>query len=606
MSQARRIDPLTLALIETRLRYINAEVGENMLRQCFSYATAQLRDLGTCILNGQEQVLTVGNYMPGHTAGTHVVIKAMLDWVGRDNIGPDDFIIGNDPYIVGCGHPPDWSMIRPVFYEGELLFYHYARTHQFDSGGAFQGAYYPRSYDVHGEGLMIPPVRIIEGGKVDEKAYSIILRNVRGPSLVRADNMLVYWAMKKAEERLLDLIRSYGKDTVLAGCDELIRRTREAVKSEISTWPAGTYYAERAADWDGTTDKPVWVRLKLTVKPDEGRLILDWSDSDAQVDYINCPPARAWASMVLAVAWMLPPDIPRNQGLFDCMTVITKEGTVLGPKYPATCAAQGPTVGTEVTECVQIALNQVLPEKATALYARHLSPVFSGKRRDKVDPKTKSLPMYWATPFHADGSAGAVVGLDGGDGFGIATISAGAALRAPIEVQERNTPYRWLHFELSTDSGGDGRWRGGMGTRVEMLNTYDASVWQPLDCVVMTGNSDGEKFGALGFLGGMEANKHRLGIIRNGEAVTLRTMDIQYIQPGDSVWSESGGGGGIGSPLDRDIEKVREDVIDECISVEKARNVYGVVIDPKTFEVDHESTTELRKKLRGPLSNTSG
>jgi N-methylhydantoinase B len=594
MNGARGIDPLTLSLIETRLRYINEEVGEKMLRQCFSYATAQLRDLGTCLLNGKEQVITVGNFMPGHTAGTHVVIKEMLDWVGRDNVGPDDFIIGNDPYIVGCGHPPDWSMIRPVFYEGELLFYHYARTHQFDSGGAFQGAYYPRSYDVHGEGLMIPPVKIIERGRVDEKAYSIILRNVRGASLVRADNMLVYWSMKRAEERLIDLIKSYGKDTVIAGCEELIARTRQAVKKEISRWPAGTYYAERAADWDGTTDKPVWVRLKLTVKPEEGELVLDWSESDAQVDYINCPPGRAWASMVLGVAWMLPPDIPRNQGLFDCMNVVIKEGTVLRPTYPATCAAQGCTVGTEITECVQIALNQVQPDRATALYSRHLSPIFSGKLRDRVDPKAKTVPMYWATPFHADGSAGAVVGHDGGDGFGIATISAGAALRAPIEVQERSTPYRWLRYELSGDSAGDGHWRGGLGTRVEMLNTYDTKVWQPLDCVVMTGNSDGEKFGALGFLGGLEGRKHKLGIIRNGEAVTLRTMDVQYVQPGDIIWSESGGGGGIGHPFERDVEKVKEDVIDGCISLQKAESVYGVVFKPGALQVDAEKTAARR------------
>lgn len=597
MSATKGIDPLVLSLIDTRLRFINEEVGEKMLRQCFSYATAQLRDLGTCLLDGREQVITVGNFMPGHTAGTHVVIKEMLDWIGRENVGPDDFLIGNDPYIVGCGHPPDWSMIRPVFYEGELLFYHYARTHQFDSGGAFQGAYYPRSYDVHGEGLMIPPVKIIEGGKADEKAYSIILRNIRGASLVRADNMLVYWSMKKAEERIFDLIKNYGKETVLAGCKELINRTRAAVKKEIATWPAGTYYAERAADWDGTTDKPVWVRLKLTVKPEEGVLDLDWSESDPQVDYINCPPGRGWASMVLGVAWMLPPDIPRNQGLFDCMKVTIKEGTVLRPIYPATCAAQGCTVGTEITECVQIALNQVLPDHATALYSRHLSPIFSGKRRDRVDAKAKTIPMYWATPFHADGSAGAVVGHDGGDGFGIATISAGAALRAPIEVQERTIPYRWLRYELSPDSAGDGRWRGGMGTRCEMLNTYDTKIWQPLDCVVMTGNSDGEKFGALGFLGGQEARKHKLGIIRDGADVRLRTMDVQYVQPGDIIWSESGGGGGIGNPLDREPKKVRDDVANGCISAQRAESVYGVVVHPKTFEIEWKKTAALREQM---------
>jgi len=598
MSEREKIDPLTLSLIETRLRYITEEVGERMLRQCFSYATAHLRDLGSSLINRKEQVVTVGNFMPGHTAGSHVVIKAMLNWIGRDNIGPDDFLLGNDPYIVACGHPPDWSMIRPVFYEGELLFYLYARTHQYDSGGAFMGCYYHRTYDVHGEGLMIPPVRIIEGGKVDEKAYSIILRNVRGSSMVRADNMLVYTSMKKAEERILDLVRSYGKDTVLAGCDELIWRTEEAVRKEISTWPAGTYRAERAADWDGTTDKPVWLRLDLTVKPDEGQLIMDWSDSDPQVDYINCPLGRTWASIVLGVAWVLPPEIPRNQGLFDCITVITKEGTVLQPKYPATCGAQGATVGSHVTECVQVALSQIVPRKATALYSRHLSPIVSGKRRDRIDPRTKSVQIYWMTPFHADGSRGAVYGIDGGDGVGACLNSSGAALRAPIEVEERETPYRWLNYEFITDSCGDGQWRGGVGNELRMVNNTNPKTWQPLDCVLMTGNSDGEKFGALGFLGGTEGKKHKLGIIRRGKKVKLRTNDVQYIEPGDIIWTKSGGGGGIGNPLDREVEKVRWDVRNEYISIQKARNTYGVVINPKTFEVNDEATTQLRKKLR--------
>jgi N-methylhydantoinase B len=598
MSKRGGIDPLTLSLIETRLHYINQEVGERMLRQCFSYATAHLRDLGSSLINGKEQVVTVGNFMPGHTAGSHVVIKAMLDWIGRDNIGPDDFIIGNDPYIVACGHPPDWSMVRPVFYEGELVFYHYARTHQYDSGGAYQGAYFPRTYDCHGEGLMIPPVRIIEGGLVDEKAYSIILRNVRGSSKVRADNMLVYTSMKKAEERILDLFKSYGKDTVMAGCDELISRTEKAVRKIISGWPAGTYTAERAADWDGTTDEPVWVRLKLTVKPEEGQLIMDWTDSDAQVDYINCPIGRSWASTALAVAWALPPDIPRNQGLFNCITMITKEGSVLSPIYPATCAAQGPTVGTHVTECVQVALSQVVPERASALWSRHLSPILSGKHRDRIDPRTGSPQIYWMCPFHSDGSKGAVTGFDGGDGVGAATISAGAALRGPIEVEERENPYIWLNYEFITDSAGDGKWRGGLGNELEMMNTTDPATWKPLDCLVMTGNSDGEKFGALGFLGGTEGDKHRLGIIRGNKKVKLRTNDIQYLKPGDIIWTRSGGGGGIGDPLEREIEQVQWDVHNEYISIQKARETYGVVIDPETFEVNYEETERLRKRLK--------
>lgn len=597
MSERKEIDPLTLSLIEGRLSSQNQELGYRLFRQCFSFPTAHIRDIGTALFDKQERTVTIGNWMPVHTAGSDVCLKGMLDWIGRDNIHPDDFIVANDPFIVRFGHAPDWSFVRPIFYEGELVFYHFMRTHQYDSGGAYQGCYYPRTYDCHGEGLMIPPVKIIEGGKVDEKVFSLILRNVRGSSMVRADNMLTYASMKKAEERVLELLKSYGKDTVLAACDELLRRTEEATRKVISTWPAGTYRAERAADWDGTTDKPVWVRLELTIKPDEGQLIFDFTESDRQVDFINCPEGQTRAAVVTGVAWSLPPGTPRNQGLLDCITLITKEGSVLSPTYPATTGAQAPTLGTHVTECVQVALGQVVPKDTSALWARHLNPILTGRRSDIVDPRTKSPQLYWTAPFHADGSMGAIYGYDGWDGLCWA-LGAGGVLRAPLEVEEWETPYRWIRHEFITDSAGNGQWRGGQGTYLEMLNTYDRKVWQPHDCVVMTGNSDGEKFGALGLMGGTEGKKHKLGIIRKGKKVRLRCNDVQYVQPGDVIWSKSGGGGGVGDPLDREVEKVRRDALNKYISIETAKNVYGVVIKPETFEVDNKATTELRKKLK--------
>ena len=252
-----------------------------------------------------EQTITIGNWMPVHTAGSDICLKGMLDYIGRENIQEDDFIVANDPFIVKFGHAPDFSFIRPIFYEGDLVFYHFMRTHQYDAGGSYQGCYYPRTYDCHGEGIMIPPVKLIEGGKIDEKVFSVILRNVRGSNLVRADCLLTYASMKMAEKRLLELIKSYGKETVLAACGEIVKRTEDSVREVISTWPAGTYRAERAADWDGTVDEPVWVRLNLTVDPAQGHLTLDFTESDDQVDFINCPQGQTQAAVVTAVAWSL-------------------------------------------------------------------------------------------------------------------------------------------------------------------------------------------------------------------------------------------------------------------------------------------------------------
>jgi N-methylhydantoinase B len=131
-----------------------------------------------------------------------------------------------------------------------------------------------------------------------------------------------------------------------------------------------------------------------------------------------------------------------------------------------------------------------------------------------------------------------------------------------------------------------------------MLNTYDRKAWQDHDCVIMTGNSDGEKFNALGLMGGTAGKLHTLGILRDGKEAGLRCVDVQYVRPGDLIWSDAGGGGGVGSPLDREVEKVRWDVLNEYISIERAREVYGVVIAPGTLEVDREATAKLRSEMR--------
>jgi N-methylhydantoinase B len=171
-------------------------------------------------------------------------------------------------------------------------------------------------------------------------------------------------------------------------------------------------------------------------------------------------------------------------------------------------------------------------------------------------------------------------------------------IRAPIEVEEWMIPYKWLHYEFLTDSGGAGQWRGGLGTHVEAQNVYNPEVWQPLDCLTMSGNADGERFGSVGLLGGKGGTKTKLEIERKGKRTPFRTFDLTYLEPGDTLVSYSGGGGGVGDPLDREVEKVRWDALNEYISIQAARDVYGVVMDPKTFEVDDDATKALRAKLK--------
>jgi N-methylhydantoinase B len=264
------------------------------------------------------------------------------------------------------------------------------------------------------------------------------------------------------------------------------------------------------------------------VKPEEGKVIFDFSESDPQADFINVPLGQVWSSVASGLLWCVPPGILRNQGFFDCMEIITKPGTVLSPEYPATSSCQSVVLGMEITECVQLALSQVTPEHTPALWGRHVNPLYAGKRRDMIDPRTNTVAEYTAHTFHATPSSGAAKGYDGIDGSGSSPLG-GALIRAPIEVEEWYIPYRWNHYEFLTDSAGAGKWRGGLGTHVESLNVYNRDVWQPLDCLTMSGNADGEKFGSVGLMGGKGGTLTKLEIIRDGKHLPYRTFDLQYL-----------------------------------------------------------------------------
>lgn len=590
------VEPMTVSIIESRLFNLSLQMGLRVIRSAYSYVTAHIRDIGTSIFDEKERVLTQGNWMPVHVAGSNATIKNLLDYVGRDNVYAGDLIIGNDPYTVKAAHQPDWSFLYPVYFNDELVNYLYLRTHVLDTGGAHVGCYWPRAYDVHSESLIIPPIKIYEKGQKKEDIYNLILKNVRQPSLMDMDIQLIRASMKKVADEVIEMHKHYGTEVMQTTADQLISLSEKSIRESISKWPAGVYKAERAADSDGTRPDPVWVRLALTIKPETGELVFDFTESDPQVSFINLAASHIWSFTVTPLKWALP-TVPENHAIYNCMTIKTKPGTVVDPTYPASCGGQGPHIGIAVLECVQLALSQAAPKDVPACWTRTLSPILTGKNPKMIDPRTGVRVDYFISNFHSAGTAGAVWGFDGWDGLGNAENS-GTVTRSPIEIDERDFPWRFLCSEWITDSAGHGQFRGGMGAHAEYLNLHDPETYTPGDSYVYTGNSDGEKFSPFGFLGGHDSGKSKMWIKRGGKKHRLHTVDMVQVQPGDIVMSTCPGGGGVGDPLDRDIEKVKEDVRNEYISIKTARDIYGVVIDPVSFEVDPEGTARLRRKKK--------
>ncbi|MBI4294440.1 MAG: hydantoinase B/oxoprolinase family protein, partial [Betaproteobacteria bacterium] len=411
----------------------------------------------------------------------------------------------------------------------------------------------------------------------------LIWNNVRWPEAVRVDNYAMVATSRFAENRIHQVLRRYGKDTVMAAIGEMLDRTERAVRSEISAIPDGTYSGEAATDDDGTVlDQPVWVRVDITVKGDQ--LTVDFSRSDAQrKGFVNCPFAATYAIAVGSMMLLFDPALAdfHNEGSLRPITVITPPGSVVNPQYPATVGAAPVNVGHQIATSVGQALSKARPNRAMASW---------GKRRgdyvSSVDPR--SGQPYVRTTFDYDGSAGAVTGHDGPTGP-LSIGSLATVMRSNAEEMEIRFPWRLLKWEAATDLMGAGRWRGGGGVDWRALNVG-------ADGRMATGSSDGDATPGPGAQGGGGSPCSRTFLLREGELIRVKPHRMVEIKKGDVVAKISGGGGGVGMPFERPAELVAQDVKDGMVSVEAARKIYGVAVDPASFGVDEAETRRLRSQ----------
>jgi N-methylhydantoinase B len=577
------IDPTTVATIWHSMQTICKEMRHMVKRTAQNYLIGQLQDMSVGIWGADGTTIAVPVGLPVQFLGTTFAVQDLVKMFGG-NINPGDVFLTNDPYHGGHNcHLPDWGYIRPIFYKGELLFFTLCRGHQMDTGGSFPGGYFPNGYDIHAEGLIIPPIKVIERGKERKDLVNLILNNVRFSDGVRVDLHAMIGATTMCERRVLALLDIYGKQTVFASVQEMIKRTEIAVRDEIRKIPDGVYTGAAATDDDGTVlDEPVWVRARITVKGDE--MTIDLSESDAQrKGFINSVYAATYGNAIAAAILYFDPAIAdyHNQGTMQPIKVVAPLGSVVNCKYPATVGASPVNVGIQVMEAVLEALAKALPGRAVAAWGKHRGDyVFA------MDPRTGE--PYVRTSFDYDGSGGAVAGYDGYQA--VSTLTAlGAAHRDNVEEMEVRVPWRALRWEFVPDFSGAGKWRGGPGLHWEAFNAGS-------DGQMATGSSDGDVVQGFGALGGEPTPVSRTYLRRNGEDIRVKPHRLVPVKTGDVLVKHSSGGGGVGNPAERDPELVREDVENEFVSLENAKKIYRVVIEPDTLKVDHKATKALRAK----------
>ena len=589
------LDPTTLSVVWNRLESLLDESGEKVLHATQSYVLALVRDFGLCWLDPKGEIVVAAAYIARHIfAAGHAAGKMIEPFDG--DFAPGDLIIGNDPYLVQSGHLSDWAFLRPVFYRGELFGFFQFRGHMADTGGFLPGGYGPKAYDIIAEGLNIPPLKVIKGCVVDKDLWALVCRNVRNSKQVDMDAMLINGALAQAEQQVVKLVDKYGPETVKACMREILASGERAARAEIAAMPDGTYHGESAGDWDGMTDRPVWVRVEMTIKGDE--LTFDFHGSDPQATFVNSPLGNTISVCMESFYAFIDPMAPKNQGSFTPVHVIAPLGTVVNPKYPATVGAGQISVGEPIMEACKIALAQALPERATGGFSRHACPINVGMDLDEIDPRTGSVKQYMAETFASDGSGGAMKGFDGWPGVGPGSF-LGSFVRPDIEHFESEVPFRVMRYEFMTDAEGAGEYRGGPGIFVEMVS--DVKPGHP--SFLMTGNCDGAVVPAMGSTGVPVAKLEMWVESPDGSSHVLRTMSNEPVFADEVVLAKAPGGGGWGDPLDRASRKVWEDVVDGLITPERARDVYGVVLGPEgrpadELKLDEVATAELRAERK--------
>lgn len=576
-----KLDPILRSVLANRFDSVCSEMGETMMRTSRSPIFSEARDFVTGIFDAKGQMMAQKPYIAVLAGALPFCLRAVMAYYG-DDIHEGDVIVTNDPYLGGNNHKPDYTVLRPVFDGGKIVFWAAAKGHMADTGATGAVGYNPEASSIWEEGLRIPPVKLYKRGEYNKSVWNMILKNVRMEFLMDGDLNCLVGATRVGERKLKKVIEMYGLETLEQAVDEIVEATEKHMREEISKIPDGEYSAERFMDHDGF-DRDTMVKIKLTVKVKGNEICFDFTGSDPQVrGSINSTLANTFSSVCLALFMTIDPEIRKNEGSLKPIQIIAPEGTVANCVEPAACTACTICGTATIAEAIWLALSQAVPEKVQAAWARWSAPATMG-----LNPRTGRL--FGDIHFMCKGGAGATLGFDGWDHLGV--ISCAGGLRSPDpELHELVCPYTVLQYEYLTDSAGAGKWRGGMGTAYRFRVEGDG--------ILSDNFGDGLKpeTAPFGIVGGKGPGPSKLNVKRaDGSSEDPDVHKFVTLNKGDIYEIDETGGGGYSNPFERETSAVLDDVLDELVSMDSAKKDYGVVINPETMTVDGEATEALRR-----------
>ena len=573
------IDPITLAVIRGSLEQIADEMDATLERMAFSPVISDGFDRASGIYdktNG-EVIMQGPRGLPSFIYVMEFTTRTVIESI--ENIEPGDIYIVNDPYLGGT-HLMDVKMVKPVFYKGKLTAFLANSGHWPDIGGRVPGGFSSKATEIYQEGLRLPPIRILDKGKLNREVLDIILHNVRVPDERQGDIIAQVTALNLGAERLTRLLDRYGEETVFGAIAELRARSEQLMRSHIETIPDGVYTFEDHIDSDGVEWKPLTIHMDMEVK-----------ESDVHIDFSkSSPPCKGPLNSVLSTTIAgvyigfkhIFPDVPINAGCFAPFSFDLPATTFINAQLPRPVSGCASEVCQRIIDVVLGALSQAIPDKSYAAPMGTVTNLSVGGE----DPEKGYYVFY---SFIGGGYGGNYLT----DGLINGNPTIALARTQALEIFESRYPVLFTRYTIREGSGGAGMRRGGLGVIFEFqIRRGEASA-------SMLGERG--RFAPFGILGGKSAKSAKHTFILQGEEYNPPHISKDEgipMQAGDILRLETPGGGGYGNPTDRPPELVLQDVKRGYYDRDTAEEEYGVLITGNDGTIDAEGTVQLRLSLR--------
>jgi N-methylhydantoinase B len=579
----RVTDPVTTEIIRNGLVAITEEMKSNLMRTAYSMIIYEAQDFTVGLFDAIGETISIGIGLPMFIRGMSDTVKAMLKHFGRINIHPGDVLLTNDAYITGS-HLNHMTFAVPVFVAQQLIGFSACMAHWADIGGALDGM----TKDIYSEGLQMPIVKIYRRGEVNVDILDVIRMNVRLPERAIGDLNSQVAATRMGARRFLELVDRHGLTAVQTSIIAVMDQTEAIARAQVASIPDGVYVAESYMDDDGIDHgNRIPIRVKVTVLGTE--MTIDLTDVGKQVKgFYNSGEAAGRACCQVAFKCLTSPlERPINEGSFRSLKIVLPPGRVVSAVRPAPMR-WWMTFPMTIVDTIFKALAPALPDKVIAgHHADLLSAAINGQLpgSDKIFLLSGGLVGGgWGAKRGSDGSSATIC------------INDGDTHNSPLEQVEAKYPMLIERYGLREDSGGAGTWQGGLGTEKIVRATsrfmFNAQV-ERVHCR------------PWGLFGGLSGAGNQVSV-RCGDQPEMRFPSgkvlARQLEEGDAYILRSGGGGGYGSPLDRDIEKTTADLVEGYISKTRAEHSYGIVFDA-SGGIDRKATEIRRSQLRDTNAN---